>query len=70
VITGSAVGTVWDVGHFEGWDGEYFGARRPPGIVGETRPLPPLPSPPRLLDWYAGWLEQCLADVVPATWQA
>ena len=64
VISGPTAGTVWDVGHFEGSDGEYFGARRPPGVLGEGRPLPSLPSPPPLLDWYAGWLEQCLTDLV------
>jgi hypothetical protein len=63
VTAGAAAGTVWDVGHFEGPNGECFGARRPPGLLQRTPRLPPLPSPPRFLDWYAGWLEQCLSDL-------
>ena len=64
-LVGPHRGTVWDAGHFEGDVGEFFAARRPPGLLSaqEPGPLPALASPPRLLDWYRSWLERCLADL-------
>jgi hypothetical protein len=62
VTTGPFEGTVWDAACYVGFDGEYMPARRAPGILASQQVLPALARPSRLLDWYAAWLEQALAD--------
>lgn len=65
------IGSVLDLADFVGFDGEWFPAQRPPGIVEpgrERRELPPLGFPCSFLEWYESWLERCetdLADAVP-----
>lgn len=74
VTAGEFAGTVWDVACFEGSNGQFFPAIRPPGILGldPQLALPDLPEPPNFLDWYRAWLERMESDrsrYRPPTWQ-
>lgn len=66
VTTGPLQGTVWDAACFVGYEGEYLPARHAPGLLSSPHEPPPLPRPPRLTEWYVGWLERCLADLAAA----
>jgi hypothetical protein len=69
VVEGECTGTVWDL-----CDGYLSPSCRPPGILsrrigkllksGRIKRLPDLPSPPTFNEWYSGWLEKGLHDVV------
>lgn len=68
VLQGQFVGCVWDVACYVGYEGLWVPAARPPGILHEfgkmaRKSLSPLPSPPTFIQWYSGWLENCLADL-------
>jgi hypothetical protein len=66
LVTGEFVGRVWDVSCL-GYPAEWLPASRPPGWWGfgtsHRRKLPPLPSPPTFGEWFAGWVERCLAEL-------
>ncbi|WP_162671383.1 SMI1/KNR4 family protein [Gemmata massiliana] len=67
VLTGAFAGRVWDVACFAGFSGEWVPACRPPGWWDPGTPhpgqLPPLPRPPTLVEWFAGWTERCLTNL-------
>jgi hypothetical protein len=66
VLNGDFAGRVWDVACFEGYSGEWIPARRPPGRLDTRVVLERLARPPTFAEWFAGWLEQCEADVSAA----
>jgi hypothetical protein len=67
VLEGVFSGTVWDVACFEGFDGEWFPARRPVGLLKDLNSthtnLPRLDSPPDFLEWIESWIERCKLDL-------
>jgi hypothetical protein len=67
VLAGEFSGTVWDLNHAVGYTGQWRPAFRPPGWwnigMPQPRKLPRLASPPTFQEWFAGWVDRCLADL-------
>lgn len=66
VVSGEYAGRVWNVANYVGSEGQWLPSWRPTGYAAGKKmdSLPPLPLLPTFEEWFMGWIEQAMADLV------